>query len=101
MKIKVKDKVRVVAGKDKGREGTVERVYSKDSTVLVGGVNMYKKHIRKSEQMPQGGVAELPRPLHVAKVVLICPKCNKPARVGYSVEKGKKTRICKHCKSAL
>lgn len=101
MKIKKGDKVKVVAGKDNGREGTVQKVYETQETVLVPNVNLYKKHVRKSDQMPQGGVVEVPRPLNIAKVMLVCPKCKKVTRVGYSVENGKKTRICKKCKSAI
>lgn len=101
MKIKKGDKVKVVAGKDKGREGTVERVYSKQNKILIPAVNIYKKHIKKSDKAPQGGVVELPRALDVSKVALICPKCNKATRVGYEVNKGKKYRICKKCESRL
>ncbi len=98
MKIKLQDKVKVTAGKDKGREGKVQRVYPKQNKVLVSGVNLYKKHIKKSEQAPQGGVVEVPRPLDAAKIALICPRCGKPTRVGYLNEKGKKLRVCKRCK---
>ncbi len=101
MKIKKGDKIKVVAGKDNGREGTVEKVYEKKNAVLVPGINLYKKHVRKNDQLPQGGVVEIPRALDIAKVMLICPKCKKATRVGYQVEKGVKTRICKKCKSAL
>ena len=101
MKIRKGDKVKVIYGKDKGREGVVEKVYKKSMKVLVPGINLYKKHVKKSEQFPQGGVVEVPRPLHVSKVMLICPKCNKPTRVGYKLVDGKKFRICKKCKSTL
>lgn len=101
MKIKKGDKVKIVAGKDNGREGTVQKVFEKQNTVLVPGVNLYKKHVRKSDQMPKGGVVEMPRPLQAGKVMLVCPKCKKMTRIGYSVENGKKTRICKKCKSAI
>lgn len=101
MKIKKGDKIKVVAGKDNGREGTVEKVYEKKNAVLVPGINLYKKHVRKNDQLPQGGVVEIPRALDIAKVMLVCPKCKKATRVGYAVEKGVKTRICKKCKSAL
>ncbi len=99
MKIKKGDKIKVMTGKDKGREGKVERVYSKQNKILVSGVNLYKKHIKKSDQAPQGGVVEVPRPLDIAKIALICPKCGKVTRVGYNNEKGKKLRVCKKCKS--
>ncbi len=99
MKIKKGDKVKITAGKDRGRDGKVVRVYSKQNKVLVEGVNLYKRHVKKSEQAPQGGVLDIPRPLDVAKVALVCPKCGKTTRIGYTVEKGKKLRVCKKCKS--
>lgn len=98
MKIKKGDKIKVMAGKDKGRGGKVERVYLKQNKILVPGVNLYKRHIKKSDQAPQGGVVEVPRPLDIAKIALICPKCGKVTRVGYISEKGKKLRVCKKCK---
>jgi len=101
MKIKKGDKIRVMAGKDKGREGIVDKVYRKSERVLVQKINIYKKHIKKSEKMPQGGIVEVPRPIDVSKVMLVCPKCGKVARVGYKVEKNKKIRICKKCESKI
>ncbi len=101
MKIKKGDKVKLITGKDEGREGVVEKVYSKQRSVLIPGLNIYKKHIRKNEKMPQGGVVEVPRPLAISKVILVCPKCKKTTRVGYRIDKNKKTRICKKCESIL
>lgn len=101
MKIKKGDKVRVATGKDKGREGTVERVYEKQNAVLVGGINQYKRHVKKNEKMPQGGVVDIPRPIDIAKVMVICPKCGKPTRISYKVEKTGKKRVCKKCKQVL
>ncbi len=102
MKLKKNDKVRVTTGKDHGRESTVERVYEKAGKVLVKDVNIYKKHIRKSEQVPQGGVVDLPRPLSIEKVALICPKCGKMTRVGFQLDKnGRKYRICRKCKNKI
>jgi large subunit ribosomal protein L24 len=99
MKIKKGDTVIVIAGKDKGRQGKVERVYRKENKVLIPEINLYKRHIKKNEKMPQGGVVSLPRPIPTAKVMLICPLCKKPTRVGYRIEKNKKFRICKKCDS--
>jgi len=101
MKIKKGDKIKVITGKDKGRDGVVERVYIKGSKILITGINIYKKHIKKNEKMPQGGTVEVPRPLDVAKVILVCPKCKKTTRVGYVIEQGKKFRVCKKCKSKI
>jgi len=101
MKIKKGDKIKVIYGKDKGREGVAERVYPKGNKLLIQGINIYKKHIKKNEKIPQGGIVEVPRPLSAAKLMLICPKCGKTTRVGYAVEKGKKFRICKKCSNRI
>lgn len=101
MKILKADKVKIIYGKDKGREGKIDRVYKKQNKVLIEGINIYKKHIKKSEQTPQGGVVEVPRPLDASKVAVICPKCSKPTRIAIKREKGKKFRVCKKCKSVI
>ncbi len=101
MKLKKGDKVKIIAGKDKGRDGVIDKVYSKVNKVIINGVNVYKKHIKKNEQMPQGGVVDLPRPMDTAKIMLICPKCGKQTRVGYKEESGKKIRFCKSCESKI
>lgn len=97
MKIKKGDQIKVMAGKDKGKIGKVERVYLKQKKILVLGVNIYKKHIKKNEKLPQGGVVELPRPIDVAKVMLVCSRCQKPTRIGYQVSGNKKFRFCRKC----
>lgn len=101
MKIKKGDKIKVIYGKDKGRVGVVERVYKKSWMVLISNINIFKKHIKKSEKTPQGGVVEVPRPLDISKVMLVCPKCSKTTRVSYEIEKNRKFRICKKCKSRI
>lgn len=101
MKIKKGDKIRVITGKDKGREGLIERVYRKSKKVLVQGINLFKRHLKKSEQAPQGGIVDVPRPILISKVMLICPKCGKTTRVGFKLEKNKKFRICKKCQSKI
>jgi large subunit ribosomal protein L24 len=101
MKIKKGDKVKIMAGKDKDREGVVDRVYTKSNKALIPKINIYKKHIKKNEKMPQGGVVEVPRPIDVSKIMLICPKCGKTTRVNIAVEKNKKYRVCKRCKSKI
>ncbi len=93
MKIRVGDTVRVMVGKDKGKESVVERVYPKQNKVLLQGLNQYKKHVRKSEQFPTGGVIEVPRPLDASNVMLIASDGKTPTRVGYIVEGGKKFRV--------
>lgn len=101
MKLKKGDNVVVLAGKDKGASGKIERVYSKQNKVLIPKINVYKKHIKKSESAPQGGVVEVPRPLDVAKVGIKCGKCGKVTRIGYSAKGTMKVRICKKCNQEL
>lgn len=101
MKLKVGDKISVIAGRDKGMSGNVETVYKKTNKVLVMGVCVYKKHIKKSEKMPKGGIVDLPRPIDVSKIMFVCPKCNKNSRIGMKVEKNKKSRFCKSCKEII
>jgi large subunit ribosomal protein L24 len=101
MKIKKGDKVKIISGKDKGREGKVERVLAKSGKIVIPGINLYKRHIKKNDKMPQGGIVDLPRPIAANKVMLVCPKCKKPTRVGYLVNNKKKVRICRRCQSKL
>ena len=101
MKLKKGDKIAVLAGKDKGRHGTIEKIYSKQNKALVAGINIYKKHIKKSERMPQGGVVELPRAINVSKIAFVCTKCKKNTRIGYKIEGTKKFRICRKCNSRV
>ncbi len=101
MKIKKGDKIKVISGKDNGKTAKVEKVYLKQNKVLIQGINIYKKHVKKNEKMPQGGIVEVPRPLAISKIMLVCPKCEKITRVGYEKKAGKKNRICKKCKSVV
>ena len=98
IKLKKGDTVKITIGKDKGREGKIEQVFPKKARVLVPGVNIYKKHVKANLTVDgKGGVFELPRPLDVAKVALICPSCKKQTRVGFEIKNDKKIRICKKC----
>lgn len=101
MKIKKGDTIQVITGKDTGRTGKVDRVYPKSEKVLVESINMYKKHMQKSEQMPKGGVVDMPRPLTVSNVMFVCPKCKKMSRIGFKITDKKKVRICKKCNKAV
>ena len=100
MKLKVGDTVKIVAGKDKGREGKVEMILPKRDSVVIPEVNMYKKHV-KGRQDQKGGMYDLPRPLNVAKVALICPNCKKQTRVGFEIVKNQKIRVCKKCNKQI
>ena len=96
-KIKREDFVVVIAGKDKGKRGKVLRVIPKKQRVVVEGVNIVKKHQKPTANSP-GGIIEKPAPIHVSNVMLICPKCGTPTRVGFTfLEDGTKVRKCKKC----
>ncbi len=101
MKLKKGDQILVTSGKDKGRKGKVDVVDLKHNTIIVAGVNMYKRHEKKRDEQHQGGIVEYARALDMGKVALLCPKCGKPTRVGYVVTKGEKERICKKCEQRI
>jgi large subunit ribosomal protein L24 len=97
MKIKKGDTVLVISGKWKGKTGKVLRAFPKELKVLVEGVNIVKKHQKPKRAGEKGQIVEIPKPIHVSKVKLICPSCKKATRVGYKIEGDKKFRVCKKC----
>lgn len=102
MKIRRDDTVYVIAGKDRGKTGKVLRVFPKASRATVEGINLVKKHMRRTQENQQGGVIAVERPLHISNLKLFCKQCNKPVRVSFTFDKEeKKERICKLCKEAL
>ena len=101
MHVKKGDKVKVLTGKDKGKEGKILAVYPKKERVLVEGVNIVKKHQKPSQDNPQGGILEQEAPIHVSNVLPIDPKTGEPTRVGYEERDGKKVRIAKKSGEAL
>lgn len=101
MKVKTGDMVLITAGKDKGRRGKVARVLPGLQKVIVAGVNKYKKHLKPRGKDHPGSIIDRERPLPVANIALVCPKCKKQTRVGYEMKKDKKVRICRKCKEEL
>ena len=97
MNIKKDDKVIVLSGKDKGKEGKVLVASPKTNKVIVEGVNVATKHQKPMRQGQEGGIIKVETPIYVSKVQLVCPKCGKATRVGHSVVDGKKVRVCKKC----
>lgn len=95
MYIKKLDKVKVISGKDKGKEGTVLAAFPKKDKVIVEGVNKVKKHQKPNAAFPQGGIVEVEAPIHVSNVQLIDPKTGEATRIGFKVEDGKKVRVSK------
>lgn len=96
-KIKKGDTVQVLLGKDRGRSGKVERVLAKEGKILVGDINVYKRHIGKKVTGQEGQILSLIKPLNISNVALICPNCNKATRVGFKYDGDIKMRICKKC----
>jgi large subunit ribosomal protein L24 len=101
MKIKKNDKVVVVAGKDKGKTGTVTLAIPKENKVIVEGVNMRKKHQKPRRGGQQGQIIEKALPIHVSNVMLVDPKGGKPTRVSVVRKNGKRTRVTKKSNSEL
>lgn len=102
MKLKKNDTVKVISGKDKGKQGKIIQVFPVENKVVVEGVNNYKKHLKPRKQGESGQVIEFFAPLNANKVQLVCPKCGKLTRIGKQITSdGKKVRICKKCKASI
>ena len=102
MQVRSGDKVKVIAGKDKGKEGKVLAVVPSTSRVIVEGVSVAKRHQRPTQQMPQGGIIEKEAPISNSNVMLVCPACGKATRVGHKVlDNGTKVRVCKKCNEVV
>jgi len=101
MKLKKDDTVLITSGKDRGRKGKVLEAFPKESRILVEGMNLRKKHQRPKRSGEKGQIIEMPAPLHISNVKLICPKCGKATRIKYKITEGKKYRICKKCEQEI
>ncbi|WP_334143302.1 50S ribosomal protein L24 [Rhabdothermincola sp.] len=98
MKIRKGDRVVVLQGKDRGKEGTVTFAFPAEDRVIVDGVNVAKKHQKPTRAIQQGGIIDKEMPVHVSSVAILCAACGKPTRVGYRFEgDGTKVRICRKC----
>ena len=97
MNIKRDDKVVVLSGKDKGKQGKVIKADPQAMKVIVEGVNVATKHKKPRKQGEEGGIIKVETPIYAAKVQLVCPKCGKATRVAHKITDGKKTRVCKKC----
>ena len=101
MNIKKNDKVVVLSGKDKGKEGKVLEAMPADKKVVVEGVNVVTCHTKPRRQGETGGIVKREAALYASKVQVVCPKCDKATRVAHKIADGKKTRVCKHCGAEL
>lgn len=109
MQIKKNDKVKILAGKDKGKTGKVLQVFPSLNKASIEGVNILIKHLRAGKQGEKGQRIEFPAPMNVSNAMLVCPKCDKPTRIGHEYieitangkKRKKKIRICKRCKGNI
>ncbi len=101
MKIKKGDNVQVLSGNDKGKTGEVLEVNPKANKIIVKGVNVRRKHVKAKKQGDESGILSIECAIPSSKVNVVCPKCGKATRIGYSMEKDKKVRICKKCGTKL
>jgi large subunit ribosomal protein L24 len=99
--IRTGDKVKIIAGKDKGKEGKVLATLPHKERVIVERINMVKKAQRPTQRNQKGGILEIEAPLHVSNVMLICPKCGQPSRMGTRRSDGSRVRVCKKCNSEV
>lgn len=101
MNIRRDDKVIVLSGKDKGKEGKVLSADPKNGKLLVEGVNVASKHVKPRKQGDQGGIIKTPTPIYACKVMVVCPKCSTPTRIAHKLDGGKSIRVCKKCGASL
>jgi large subunit ribosomal protein L24 len=101
-RIRKGDLVQVIRGVDKGKKGKVLEIFPPEQLALVEGINVLKKHKRRTQADQQGGIVSIEKPLGISKLMLLCKNCNRPARVGFTTLKdGTKSRICKKCKEVI
>ena len=101
MRIKKGDNVQVLSGNDKGKTGEVLEVNPKADKIIVKGVNIRKKHVKARRQGEEGGIIAVECAIPSSKVNVVCSKCGKATKVGYSMEKDQKVRVCKKCSATI
>ncbi len=97
MNIKKGDTIQVLSGNDKGKTGEVIEVMPKDGKIIAKGINVRKKHVKPRKKGEEGGILSEECAINACKVNVVCPKCKKPTRIGYTIEKDEKVRVCKKC----
>lgn len=101
MKFKKGDEIIVTKGKDLGKKGKIEKIFPKKDSVLVGGINIYKRHLKPRGQGKPGGIVDITKPIPVAKLALFCSRCGQRTRIGYKLIDGQKKRICRKCEEEV
>jgi len=98
MRVKKGDTVEVISGKDRGKRGEILSVEPDKDRVIIKGINIVNRHMRPTQDMPQGGIIENEAPIHISNVQLVCPRCDERTRFGVKIlDNGDKVRICKKC----
>ena len=102
MRLKKSDTVLIIKGKERGKKGKIIKLFLEDHSAIVENINMVKKHMRRTQSNPKGGIILRESPVRIPNMMLICPRCSKPTRVGYAIlSDGSKKRSCKKCKEIL
>jgi len=101
MKYKKGDTIIVTVGKDKGKKGKIEKIFPASSKLLIPGINVFKRHMKRKDEKNPGGIIDIVKPIAVSKIALVCPSCGKPTRIGMLVTKSEKVRICRKCEKKI
>lgn len=101
LNVKNGDNVMIISGRDKGKSGKIVSVSPKEGKVIVEGANMVTKHVKPRQAGQLGGRIQAEGAIYACKVMPVCPKCDKPTRVGHKIEDGKKIRVCRRCGAEL
>lgn len=101
MKIRKGDTIKILVGKDAGRQGKIVKVMPGSSRIVVEGINIFKKHMKGNGKDKQSAIIDISKSVHRSNVMVICPHCGKPTRIGYSAVNGAKVRVCRKCKKTF
>ncbi len=102
MRVKRNDQVMVISGKDRGKKGKLLAVFGPRATATVEGLNLVKKHLKRSQANPQGAILSKESPIPLDRLLPVCPRCNRGVRVGFKVlPDGTKSRICRRCEESF
>jgi len=99
-KLRKEDLVQVIAGKDKGKQGKILKIDREKGRIIVAGINMMKKTMKKKNQQDRGGIAEIEASLDISNVMIVCKKCG-PVKIGYKIDGETKKRVCRKCGEVL
>lgn len=99
--MKRNDLVLIAKGKDRAKTGKIEKIFPGLAKATIGGINIYKKHLKPSRKNPHGGIIDITRPIAIANLRIICPRCNKLTKEKFMIKNKSKSRVCQKCGEAL